>query len=153
MTDNYSLEIVLKFGELNGQTMSVELLTEDQKFLVSGVTGKHVFSTSISFPTQIEMHFSGKNQITDTVIDENGKIIKDKYVKIESIAIDGIYLPKQYLQQGIELITNDQRKIVSDYIGFNGKIQIKFDKSNLFYQIADIFRLYDEHWIQQKFSN
>jgi hypothetical protein len=88
----------------------------------------------ITLPTQITCKFSGKNSNTDTVLDSEGKITADVYIKIVKIEFDGFELNESFMHKKIKLCTDDAREIVTSYIGFNGFINFDFAESDVFKQ-------------------
>ena len=87
----------------------------------------------LNLPTRLCLIFSGKNNATDTRIDENGNILQDLHVKIAKMALDGFELSKHVLQQklGLETATGS---MPTAYVGFNGTITLNLDKPNVFLQ-------------------
>jgi hypothetical protein len=88
----------------------------------------------VELPTQVVLKFSGKNSDTDTLIDENGNIISDMYVKINSASMDGFDLNKIFLHQKIKLLTESGQAIQTSYFGFNGISTIEMPESSVFSQ-------------------
>jgi hypothetical protein len=121
-------------------------MINDKETIIKDKVGSYVFSTEIGLPSKINLEFFGKNLMCDTLVDKDNIIIKDKFVKIESINLDHIPLPDSFLLENIKLITTDQKKITTNYIGFNGTVVIDFTKSNLFYQIAEFTRFHDYYY-------
>lgn len=143
MPEHCTLAISLKFSDLEGRSMQAKITVGGRQTEIKDIIGRYVFVTDIMLPEDIEIEFFGKNQGVDTLVDANGKIIKDKHVKIESISLDGIELPKNFLTKGIRLVTEDQNEIFTNYVGFNSRTCIQFTRSNVFFQVAEINRNYD----------
>lgn len=88
----------------------------------------------ISLPDTVHIAFSNKNP-GDTLVDENNQVTADTYIKITGIAIDGFPLSDVYLQQKILLITEDDNQVYSNYIGFNGTVDLVFDRDTVLGQV------------------
>jgi hypothetical protein len=120
-------EIRLEFGRLSsGKTMNAVLLHDNHE--CSG------FAVDIKLPTKLKLVVSGKDMISDTISDDNGKVVEDLYVKIVKVLLDGIDLGEIFLHQKIKLVTNDGTW-VSSYLGFNGHVDFVIDQPTVFQQI------------------
>lgn len=120
-------EIKLEFGQLlSGKIMNAVLLHNDHE--CSG------FTVDIELPTKLTLVVSGKNMNLDCIVDNNGKIIQDLYVKILKVSLDGIDTGEIFLHQKIKLVTNDGDRI-GTYLGFNGHIDFVMDQPTVFQQI------------------
>ena len=82
-------------------------------------------SLNITFPTTVLITVSGKS-INDTVLDSSGNIIADKYLKLTDIRVDKMSVDRYYLPRFIEFETEEKKKIITNYFGFNGTIAIDF---------------------------
>lgn len=140
MNEIYNLKIELEFGEFNNSTMQAKIIVNQEQFLIKDVVGKYVFLTDISLPNKIYFEFFGKTPGKDTAVDEHGNIIKDKFIKINFISLDGLKISQKFLEEGFKLTTEDQQEVYTNYIGFNGKSSLDFDKTNVFYNIAKFSR-------------
>jgi len=135
-----SIEIDFYFSEINKKTMSAGISHNNCRNIVSDKSGKYTYKSDLQLPTTLSIEIFGKNMNHDTVVDENGKIIADKYVAIKNIILDGIYLPLPVLQKLLKFYSDDGKQSNHDYIGFNGKCTLDFAKSNVFLQLADFER-------------
>ena len=128
------LDINVEFGRLShGKIMQVEILYNNQVYAVTDQ--KNSFSLPVSLPGTVTLTFSGKDMMHDTVLDSQGNIVEDLYVKIQKIKLDGFDMGVNFLNQKIVLITDDGKEIPGAYIGFNGKIVIDLNCSSVFEQI------------------
>lgn len=133
------LLFTLEFGSVNDNTMQLEFLYNGQQCIMDpgrDVTITHVMD--ICFPAEITLTVSGKNMMTDTLLDEAGRIVRDKYIKLVAIEIDNIALPTAWMEKKIELIRPGQDPVISNYFGHNGTCSIRFSKANAFLQILSI---------------
>lgn len=139
---NCKLTLGLEFGSIRNQTMSVEVLNDNSRFFYNpGIDTKIVCNLDIVLPTIVTLNIIGKNMSTDTIVDPSGKIIKDKYVKIISMQLEGISVPKEFLEKHIQILTDNQTTYYSNYIGFNGRAILEFTEQNIFYQYNKLIRL------------
>ena len=135
-TRNSELKLVLEFGALNGATMQATVQNNNNTWIIDPKKTERVeHAMSITLPTEIVLTVSGKNMIDDTTMDQTGKIIADKYVKLHSMLIDGMPVPVHWLEQKITLVTDTHQSIVSNYFGHNGTCRITLSKPNAFLQI------------------
>lgn len=137
MLNNIKFHIDFEFGYLGDRCMAVEI--NGTKVLASkGKTVTH--SIDISLPADVELVFSGKNT-NDTIIDQQGQIIKDMYVKILNIRLDQIVLPDWVIASKLRLITDKNEIINTAYIGFNGKITIPLNQNTVFSQYQNFLKI------------
>jgi hypothetical protein len=77
------------------------------------------------WPATLKLVLSNKNLSSDTKLDNNGKIVADKFIELTKIYIDGVDANIEFMQR-IVLNTNKE-KIKTCYWGFNGTVEIAFD--------------------------
>jgi hypothetical protein len=92
------------------------------------------YSIATILPSEIKLQFLGKNQNTDTIVDQQGNILQDLYVKIVSINLDQILLPDWIMQKNLYYLTEANQLVNSSYIGFNSSMTINLTEENVFYQ-------------------
>jgi hypothetical protein len=95
------------------------------------------YETAITFPEQLTMLLSGKGP-NDTVVDDQGNILADKYVKLTGLQVDGLDCPQEYLEMFIVLDTDDGQKVASNYFGFNGLVTLDFLEENSFFWSTNV---------------
>ena len=132
MTTYTDLKIELEFSNYN-KTMIVEI-SDNQGVIqtLSDVTDQHVVvNHRISLPSNLNFVISNKNYNTDTLVSPDGKILADKYVKLNNIYLGRMLINPEKLYK-ICCYDNDQNvKTVNDtYWGFNGVATINFSDSN-----------------------
>jgi hypothetical protein len=129
MTD---IVLQLEIGECNG-TMQIVVTNERGTVKVNPVLTEGV--TTVKFDTEIPdkvyIQLSGKDNRRDTIIDpQSQKVIKDKYIKVIELKVDGKPLPQSKVQQMFNLETDKHGTINSSYWGFNGKVVMDFPYSD-----------------------
>jgi hypothetical protein len=133
-----TVEFSFEFGTIGNKTMSVEIQTPNKQISVvpHQLDSKLINITTIEvdLPTQIMLKFTGKDYNTDTVIDENGKIVQDIYVKILSVSMDGFKLNEKFLHQKIKIFTDQEQEYTTAYIGFNGVVTLDLVEDTVFSQ-------------------
>ena len=87
--------------------------------------------TEFTFPSTLQIKLDGK-QPFDTQLDDNGKIVADKYIKLLDIVVDRLSCAKYYVNKTM-LITDQGKQIASDYWGFNGSVELDFPQQNSFF--------------------
>lgn len=130
-----NLEFKFEFGLVDGRYMQTTIQVNSTEYTV--IPNNSCFNTKqlvVDLPTQVVLKFTGKNTDTDTIVDNNGQIIKDMFVKIISISLDGFILPEKFLHQQLILVTDTGQQINSAYIGFNGKLVIDMPQKTVFLQ-------------------
>lgn len=131
------LEIVFKFAEVHGSFMTVKI----NDTVLSGVNNEvQCYEKLITLPDSVTLEFSGKNQTTDTILDGDQNIIKDKHILIKEIRLDNMPVERLYLERRLKL-EHDNKVVYSNYIGFNGKMVIQFNKPDVFRQLLEWQRL------------
>lgn len=129
------MKFTFEFGLLDNRYMQTSVTSGKYNQLVIPASNNiGTVDFDVELPAQIILKFSGKNSDTDTLIDENGNIISDMYVKIDSISMDGFELSKIFLHQKITLLTESGQKIQTSYFGFNGISIIELPESSVFSQ-------------------
>jgi hypothetical protein len=130
-----TFKIVFEFGSIDSRIMQTTVVNGD--FTKRVIPNKNNIATvefGIDLPTQIVLYFTGKNANTDTLVDENGKIVGDMYVKILQVSMDGFELNEKFLHQKMKIQTEAGAEIVTSYIGFNGSMCINMAESDIFSQ-------------------
>lgn len=125
--DESEIELEFNIGEIDGKSMCMEIDNNVYSNLYNGFK----YSTSLTFPNVINITLSGKGK-NDTIIDDNGNIIDDKFIQLTKLIVDGIPVDEIYLKTHIILHTDDNMIVKSNYWGFNGKVTIEFNEPNAF---------------------
>jgi hypothetical protein len=129
------IQFKFEFGSIDNRFIQVIVINGNQTNLVIP-NDDHIgiAELSIELPTQLILTFTGKDPNTDTLVDKNGNITKDMYVKIISISLDGFELNNIFLHQKIKLLTETNQEITTSYVGFNGTVLIDMSESSVFSQ-------------------
>jgi hypothetical protein len=128
------LTLIFEFGAINGGTMLLDIRCGDTRYKLNpGIDAEIEKNFSISLPNKIIIDVSGKNSEKDTLI-ENGKIIKDKYIRIKEIRLDSMLVPEDWINGQIRFVTHGT-ELYTNYFGFNGHCTIDLLKSNTFLQL------------------
>ena len=133
------LEIKFKFGKCNNKffTTTANYSNKTTQIIPNLTNGEFVaeYKVDITLPAIVTLTFSGKDQFFDTKVGTDGEIEEDLHVQITDILLDGFPLNEIFLHQKINLETEKGEKYTTSYIGFNGTIQLNFEKDNVFSQV------------------
>jgi hypothetical protein len=135
------LIIDFHIGHYNG-TMGMKIHVNDTLafFQQSFDQEKLQFVWDIDMPGRVRIEVFNKQHL-DTLVDDQQKIIRDKYIKIEKISLGGVVINTGILHNMIILQTNNGQ-LKSSYFGFNGYCDIPFDQKNSFYWHLDLMNKY-----------
>lgn len=125
-TANISLS--LEFGESNG---TMDLSIADESTIIKQVTdgqGHVTLDFPVDFPNTLTLHLSGKGS-RDTMVNREGEIISDKYVKLIGLKVGGVPVDHNKLFN-ICNYEHDGGIYQDVFWGFNGKVDIKFNEPN-----------------------
>jgi hypothetical protein len=120
------IKLQFDFVEINGEYMNLNIMYTNKQILVLPAK-EQIVEFQIDFPTEVILDISGKNMNYDTILNDDGVIIKDKHIKLTRATIDNITVPDLFLKQWPELCGNK-----SSYFGFNGQVKLKFLEKNSF---------------------
>lgn len=121
-----NIQIELELGYCNGY-MNVLLLVNDkeiQKIKNNTPSALH-FNFNVEWPAVLQFQLKGKNKKSDTVMDYNGTILENKYVKLKKFIVNGISLLNSNLYQ-ISFFKNNNEIFWDD----NGIAIIKLTHKN-----------------------
>jgi hypothetical protein len=102
---------------------------EGQQSLIRNADDTAVINTVVDFPGELLILLDGKNNNTDTLLNDSGEIVQDKFIQLTKIIVDKITVPDYFLQKWP--VINDS--ITTTYFGFNGAVKLQFDEPNSFY--------------------
>ncbi len=114
------LEIDLVWQEFQGRRMTVEYQINHDGWCPIDKSIRF----GISLPSQFKLRFSGKRTGLDTKVDSQGQILEDMAVIIKAIRLDGFPANHIFLHQRLVLDTESGDHVVSNFVGFNGTIDI-----------------------------
>jgi hypothetical protein len=127
-----NITLGLEFGLCNG-SMTIEIYQDELliKKLENITTTTNNVSLKIDFPSQLKIVLSNKNHNTDTILDNNGSIINDKYVILKHLTVGTIPIKIDVLFRLCQYYKNQNNNPVNDtYWGFNGVAIIDFNSDN-----------------------
>ena len=128
-----TLQILFKFGEIRNEYMTVSV--NNSQSIITPTDGEiYCYEQQLLLPDSVTLEFSGKCNGQDTDVDKDGNIIKDKHVIITEIRLDNLPMHPLYLKRRLKLEYGDQINY-SNYVGFNGKMVINFNKPDVFRQL------------------
>ena len=87
-------------------------------------------SIDVELPTTINIITDGKDNNNDTLLDDKGNVIKDKFLRIDEISIDKKPIDTNSLYKIIKIHTVEKQLIYSNYVGFNGVTSINLEYSD-----------------------
>ena len=120
---NTRLDCEFVFGKCNG-SMNLEVYSNDKLIsqYINPIEEKILLTTQIDLPTRLKFVTSGKNHNTDTVVDQNGNIIADKYVILQVFKLGLIVVNSNLL---FSICSNN-----NTFWGFNEEITIDIDEKD-----------------------
>jgi hypothetical protein len=126
------IKLDLEFGLCNG-SMTLEIFQNNlliEKLENVTDVSKNVYII-VELPCQIKFVLSNKNYNTDTVVDNTGSIVNDKYVILKNMVVETIPVKIDILFNICRYYKNHLTPPVNDtYWGFNGNAVIDFDAKN-----------------------
>lgn len=93
-------------------------------------TDSFTFTADLDLPGVIVIDLHGKGPL-DTLLDSDGNIVADKYIKLEELLIDRVPLHILSLISLAEM-HHDGQTTVTNYWGFNGQAHIKLEHADSF---------------------
>jgi hypothetical protein len=93
--------------------------------------GQFKCEVEIIFPSDLHIQLSNRNE-NDTIVDNDGNIIKDKSIVLTDISIHGVCVDHNYLEQFILLTTTEHDTLHGNYWSRNGMVTIDFNTENEF---------------------
>ena len=132
MIKKYPIEIHFRF--YNCEDSEITLLHDERK--CRPIDSFYIHRTDLNLPGSLRFEMQGKHKKKwDTVLDKQGDIIKDRYIKIVKVTVNNL-MPNQLFLRKWPILHPDTRiknflpsnqQIHTNYIGFNGVIQLDFD--------------------------
>lgn len=117
---------------VNDRSMSMLIQTDtDSIYFDQLPRGKFKHEIEIQFPTTVKITVSGKTA-QDTIVDADGHIIGDTYIKLINVTVDRMPCFTDYVHN-LTLCTDTGDRIKTWYWGFNGTVEIDFSESNSFF--------------------
>ena len=127
------IELSFKFSQVRGEYMTVRIVDAvGEVIAVPNELEQCTVSTVIDFPGQLIIYLDGKNNNTDTLVNEAGTITQDKFVQLAQVKVDRMGVPDNFLQKWP--LVNDS--FTTTHFGFNGTVKLPFNEPNSFYWLT-----------------
>lgn len=124
------VKINVELGECNGYMSSLWYVNDQLVFDLSTPTSSHcTIEFNAVLPCNITVRVSGKNQNTDTEV-QDGKIVRDKYIVITDMSIARLPVNKHVLYQICNYITHNDQSYNDIYWAWNGQANISLAESD-----------------------
>ena len=119
-------------SHVHGRSMSLSIETDHAtEYFEQLAEGRFQHTTTIQFPTKFNIVVSGKGP-NDTLVDQDGNIVGDMYIKLNRVSVDGIPCSTNYVHELINC-TDRGDTVQTNYWGFNGVIKLDFSHSNVIF--------------------
>lgn len=147
-----------EFSSVNGRIMTLDMHPY-HPILSPESAGVRRVECAVNLPAQINLRLQGKNQQLDTLLDDQGNILADLFVRLNNLWLDNMLVPARNLHKIIRFrAESDQalyteylaghattksdlgqdeseRSLCTEYWGFNGVATLDLDQTNVFDQI------------------
>lgn len=125
------VQLCFKFGSVHDSYMTV---TVNGVAAVPDHREQACIETSVTFPGELIIELSGKNNNTDTLVNDAGEIVQDKFVQLTQVRVDKMTVNDHFLQKWP--VVNDSFN--TTYFGFNGRAKLTFDAPSSFHWLLKI---------------
>lgn len=136
---NILLTVDFEFGRAHKNYLNVDAQYNNQTFRVFPYTQNDVelgqLLLPVCLPAQVQLHFSGKTDQDVEVDPVTHAIVRDTYVKIKQIRLDGFPLNDNFLNKNIIQRTEEHGDVASSYVGFNCTVLLDFRETDVFSQV------------------
>jgi hypothetical protein len=127
---NSKIDITLAVGECNGYMNSQWFVDNVMVADIKPTTDNDIdISFNVTLPCTITAIFSGKNMSTDTVSDESGNIVRDKFIFFKHLSLARVPVPEMTFRNFCNYETENQ-KSNSTFYGFPGKMTLELDEKD-----------------------
>jgi hypothetical protein len=135
--EHAQIELSFEISDVNDQCMRLTVLHDDgaRHQFYDLAPGRFCHSWRQRFPGSVTIQVDGKGA-NDTLVDEQGQIIKDKFIQLIGLRVDGLGIDPNWLFHHIHLVRDDGKTVTSSYWGFNGRVVIDFDSHNSWIWLA-----------------
>ena len=146
MSNLFSLcvaKLDFEFGRIDNRHMHLSVIHGDCSYLIeprfNDDIGYASLSLDIQLPTAIYFSVSNKG-LDDTIVDSDGNILKDCYIKLESLSLDTFVINRDVLGRRLVLNADNGQTVKSNYFGFNGVAVLDLNKLDVFSQVLTLNR-------------
>jgi hypothetical protein len=132
MTKKYPIEIYFRF--YNCEDSEIQLLHEGK--VCEPKNTFYIHKTELELPGNLRFEMRGKHKKRwDTQIDKNGNMLFDRYIKIVKVTVNHLMPNQLFLRKwpnvhpnsNLANFTPSNQQIHTNYIGFNGVIDLDFE--------------------------
>lgn len=139
-----TVKLTFEFGRIESRHMNLSIIHNSRtSYLLEPIfndnVGSAVLTLNITLPTVFDFVVSNKGPL-DTLVDSNGNIIQDCYIKLISLSLDGFVVTQDMLRNKISLVTDNGQVLLSNYFGFNGVATLNLSKPDVFSQVLMLNR-------------
>lgn len=125
---NTSVEIKIQIfvGSLDNKSLGLKVYDQDHLIYQHKETDLETVRIEhrTQLPADLTFQVYGKGR-HDTKIDQSGQILADKFLRVDALCVNGIWLKKWALESRIFQFQSDQgQSHTSNYWGFNGRAKL-----------------------------
>jgi hypothetical protein len=128
---NSQIQLFFKFGAVHDSYMTV---TVNGVPILPDHNEQAMIEISVEFPSELIIELGGKNNNTDTLLNDAGEIVQDKFVQLTQVRVDRMNVNDNFLQKWPKV--NDS--FTSTYFGFNGQAKLTFDAPSSFHWLLKL---------------
>lgn len=120
-----NVKFVIESQSVKGKSMSLCISCNNATYTYEKLDKINDIEIKIKFPSICKFETFGKDP-NDTVLDNDGKIIQDKFIILKDIQVDGFSVDKNYLTRFLDFYTPNHGMIKTNFWSFNGICLINF---------------------------
>lgn len=131
-------KFTLTRGRFQNQEMALEVFANGQKITVP----TNIVEFECALPANIEFRVSGKGEF-DTLVDADGCIVEDKFIRIDSVTVDRMPVPKYLIESRLFDFSPDDAlrpSAITNYFAWNGCARFAIAQNNSFEYFLDLYR-------------
>jgi len=129
-----SFSLSLSIGQYKGSSMS----------LCISSNGKTIFDVNSTEKTKLDIEFEcdlpaeiifdvGNKGSMDTLVDSNGKIIQDKFIRVDNLIVDRLPVKKWILESRLfDFTTTTGTRLQTNCFSYNGRAVLSLPEKNSF---------------------
>lgn len=128
-----NIQMELSFGSYRGEFMHLSLIANGDQILgCEGSSLKKSVDFNIVLPGRVLIETSGKN-VNDTMLDSDGRIIEDKYIRVDAVYLNNIPVEHWILEQRLFVFQGrDGFFAKTNYFGSNGLAILDLPQTDIF---------------------
>lgn len=121
--------LILELGQCHGEYMKIEPI-DDVEYRYEFADDKMIVDFVIDWPTTVKLKVFGKDLKRDTVIDSNGNILANKYIRMISASLAGLQFTERVLYQATKFIPAGQDPINEIFWDRDGTVEFDFNSTS-----------------------